>query len=138
MFHSIILSVSTYDLKLLFSFGPIKVFSLLCQCFWLSHWLLRSRVDELSEFGLNGLSVRVQSWVVLEFGLEDRMGLKLWVEEDVVGHAEHHAVANCDLITRNKATVAAFKLPLTVGKERSPLGRDQLSELLVPFGRAGH
>ena len=103
-----------------------------------SHCQLRSRVDETGELGLDGLRVRVQSWVVLELGLEDRMGLEHRVEEDVVGHAEHYAIANCDLITRNKATVVALKLPLAVGEERSPLCCDQLRELLVPFCRASH
>ena len=103
-----------------------------------SHCQLRSRVDELSELGLDGLRVRVQSRIVLEFSLEDRMGLEHRVEEDVVGHAEHHAIANCDLITRNKSTVIALKLLLAVGEERSPLCRDQLLELLVPFCLASH
>ena len=106
--------------------------------FGLSHCQLRSRVDELSKLGLDGLRVRVQSWIVLELSLEDRMGLEHRVEEDVVGHAKHHAIANCDLITRNKATVVEFKLLLAVGEERSPLGRDQLRELIVPFCRASH
>ena len=92
----------------------------------------------MSELGFDGLRVRVQSWIVLELGLEDRMGLELRVEEDVVGHAEHHAITDCDLITRNEATVVEFKLLLAVGEERSPLGRDQLRELIVPFCRASH
>ena len=92
----------------------------------------------MSELGLDGLRVRVQSWIVLELSLEDRMGLEHRVKEDVVSHAEHYAIANCDLITRNKATIIALKLLLALGEERSPLCRDQLLELLVPFCRASH
>ena len=103
-----------------------------------SHCQLRSRVDETRELGLDGLRVRVQSWIVLELGSKNGMAIKQPIQEGVVRHAEHHAVADCNLIARDETSVVVFKLLLQVDKEGSPLGLDQLRELLIFLGRARH